>query len=78
MQIFNHFNCNGKQTECPVCKKNDDKPVVLIGINGTQEDGIIQAVQVHVDCVELIFTSEPSGRPPELFGNGNLGWLSAV
>ena len=43
---------------CPVCKTKEDKPITLIGIVGTEEDGNIQAVQVHVDCIDLLYYPE--------------------
>jgi hypothetical protein len=39
---------------CPICKTKEDKPVVLVGMDGTQKDRIIQAIQVHVDCIDLL------------------------
>ena len=52
MRIFDHPNMNGFQ--CPVCKMNTDLPVVLIGIEGTENGGNIEARQYHVECLDLI------------------------
>ena len=49
-RIFEKGNWSNDQI-CPICNTNDDKPVTLIGIVGTQEDNIIEAEQIHVDCV---------------------------
>lgn len=38
---------------CPICGTNDKKPVTLVPIYGTEKDGMAQAIQVHVDCLEL-------------------------
>lgn len=52
MRVFKHPNLtNGWR--CPICNTNDDKPVTLIGITGTENGNIIQAEQFHVDCLEL-------------------------
>jgi len=52
MRVFDHPNM--ENFKCPVCGTNDDKPVVLIGIAGTEEDHIMQAEQVHLDCLECL------------------------
>lgn len=40
--------------KCPVCKTSKDAPVVLVGLPGTEEDGNIEAQQVHTECFELV------------------------
>lgn len=50
MRIFEHFNTS---TKCPICGTNEDKPCTLIGIEGTEEDGNIEALQVHVHCLDI-------------------------
>ena len=35
MRVFEHPNL--ENFKCPICGTSDDKPVTLIGINGTQE-----------------------------------------
>lgn len=54
MKIFQHANLEGKNT-CLICEKAKDKPVVLIGISGTEKGNNMQANQVHVDCLELLY-----------------------
>jgi len=34
-----------------LCNTHDDKPCILAGIDGTQEDNIEQAVPIHIDCM---------------------------
>ena len=51
MRVFDHPNMTN--FECPICKGKEDKPVVLVGIDGTEDGNIIEAVQVHLDCLEL-------------------------
>jgi len=51
MKIFEHFNQGGQP--CIVCGTLDDKETTLIGIDGTEDGGNMQALQVHVDCIEL-------------------------
>jgi hypothetical protein len=51
MRIFERFNKYGN--DCPICRTKNEGTAVLIAIDGTDDDGIIQAVQVHTDCIEL-------------------------
>ena len=53
MRAFEHPNMNN--FKCPICKTADDKPVVLIGIAGTENGGNIEAKQFHLDCINLTF-----------------------
>ena len=57
MRIFKHANMFGGW-ECPICHTSEDKPVVLIGIDGTQDGRNEQAEQVHVDCLDLRLYSD--------------------
>ena len=57
MKVFEHFNQSGND-KCPICETADDKQTVLIGIQGTQRDGIMEAKQVHLDCIELIMSDK--------------------
>jgi hypothetical protein len=50
MRIFDHFN---KESICPICGNNDDKPCTLVEISGTEEGNIIEAEIVHIDCLDL-------------------------
>jgi hypothetical protein len=47
MKVFDHFNA---KEPCPVCKTQDDKPTVLVLIDGTEKDHIYEAIQVHAEC----------------------------
>jgi hypothetical protein len=51
MRTFEHFNASG--APCPICGTNEDKPPVLIPIDGTEDDGIEEAMQVHLECLQL-------------------------
>lgn len=51
MKVFKHFNQSGDL--CPICKTNDDKSAVLVSIYGTEEGNICQAMQIHLDCINL-------------------------
>lgn len=46
------MNTSTKET-CPICKTQENKPVVLIAKQGTQKGFDAEAIQVHVDCLEL-------------------------
>lgn len=42
--------------ECPICKKSDISPVMLIPINGTETESgsrTFEAEQIHVSCLDL-------------------------
>lgn len=52
MRIFNEPNLSDGW-RCPICRKAEKKPVVLIGIAGTEVGKIIEAEQYHVHCIEL-------------------------
>jgi hypothetical protein len=56
MRIFKHSNFG--ESSCPICNKKTDKEVVLIGIDGTEDGRIIEAAQVHLDCLELRVNKE--------------------
>lgn len=57
MKVFKHANLSGEDT-CLVCKKAEDKPVILVGVVGTEEGNNMQARQVHVDCIDLLYYPE--------------------
>ena len=52
MRIFEHPNTSDGWL-CPICRTNEDIPVTLIGIAGTEEGRIIQAEQFHIECLEF-------------------------
>ena len=47
MRIFEHFP---KEIKCLMCGTSEDKPCILIPIDGTDDDNNCEAVPVHVDC----------------------------
>ena len=47
MNIFPKFN---KTSKCPICGTNKKGKAVLIGVDGTEHDKNIQALQYHLDC----------------------------
>jgi len=40
---------------CPICKTQEEKETVLIGIVGTQDGLNIEAEQFHLDCINLLY-----------------------
>ena len=52
MKTFDHFNTTG--APCPICGTWDDKPPVLVPINGTESGGNVEALQIHLDCIDWI------------------------
>ena len=57
MKIFEKPNLSNNW-KCPICGKNTDKKIVLIGIVGTEEGNNIKAEQFHLDCIELFWDKE--------------------
>ena len=55
MKIFEHRNTSNPKDVCPICKKDTDGRVVLIGVVGTEEGNNMQAVQIHLDCIDLLY-----------------------
>lgn len=53
MRVFEKYNQYGTEV-CPVCQTNREMPVVLIPIPGTEDDGLIEAKQVHKECYDNI------------------------
>jgi len=64
MKIFDHPNLT--DFKCSICGTNDDKPVTLIGISGSEDGHTMRAEQIHVDCIDLILIQ----------GNNNSTWLT--
>lgn len=52
MRIFTKMNVDGNDV-CPICKTKEEKEVCLVGIDGTKEGNIMQAIQIHIECLEL-------------------------
>lgn len=54
MRVFKKPNlANG--WKCPVCQTADEKEIVLIGIDGTEQDTIIEAEQFHLACLRPLY-----------------------
>jgi hypothetical protein len=53
MRIFNHFNQSNDDI-CPICRTNEDKETVLIPIPGTEEGNLLEAIQMHLDCLKHV------------------------
>lgn len=53
MRTFEHFN-SSLGAVCPVCKTSKDVETVLVPIPGTEDDGIVEAKQVHKKCYDLV------------------------
>lgn len=51
MRAWQHPNMDG--FTCPICKTDTDAPVVLVGIPGTEQDGIMEAEQIHAECYQV-------------------------
>ena len=49
MRTFDEFPNNNV---CVVCGTNENIQCVLIGIQGTQDEGIVEAIPVHVRCID--------------------------
>lgn len=61
MRQFEHPNMEGFL--CPLCGTNDDEPVFLLGIPGTEQDGLVECQQVHVKCyAEFVMTEYPQNN----------------
>lgn len=54
MKVFEKPNLS-RDWKCPVCKTSDVKPITLVGIAGTEDDGIIECEQFHIDCMEPVW-----------------------
>jgi len=52
MRVFKNFNQFSKKP-CPICGTTEDKETVLIAIADTGEGWTHEALQVHLDCIEL-------------------------
>lgn len=55
MRPFEHFP---DHAECVVCKTNQDKPCILVPIDGTEDGGNIEATPIHVDCIDIRYKKE--------------------
>lgn len=41
--------------KCPICKTDKDEEVVLVAIAGTEVGRNVQAEQMHLDCLSLVW-----------------------
>lgn len=57
MRVFEHPNMSNDWV-CPICRFPVDHPVVLVKIFGTEDDGIVEAEQVHVHCLDLWWSKD--------------------
>lgn len=48
IRTFEHFP---QQSKCFLCGKNDDSECTLIGVDGTADDGIEEALPIHTSCL---------------------------
>jgi hypothetical protein len=64
MRVFSGFNPGTKEhpSVCPVCGTARDQETVLIEIVGTAKDGIAEAKQVHLECLDLRYDIMSGGR----------------
>lgn len=60
MRIFEEFNQAGGVV-CPICKTNKIEKTVLIQILGTTRDNIAEAMQVHLECLDLKILRDADG-----------------
>ena len=51
MRSFEHFSQSG--APCSICGTLDDKPSVLVPIYGSDDGSNCEALQIHLDCINL-------------------------
>ena len=61
MKICKHPNLKNDWI-CPICKTNADEPIALVNIQGTLKDGVIEAEQIHIDCIDLNIVKLPNHK----------------
>lgn len=52
LNIFEKFNTS---SNCKICGTNKDGKAVLIPKEETEDNGIVECEQVHLDCLDLTF-----------------------
>lgn len=57
MKIFKKL-INSSHDKCLICNTSKMEPVVLVLNDGKEESGIIECLQVHVDCLKLRYSPE--------------------
>jgi hypothetical protein len=58
-RVFDHFPAHAT---CPVCGVSEDHPCVLVSIDGTANDGIVEALPVHLVCAAATNVATMDGR----------------
>lgn len=67
MRTFKSFNSSGNSI-CPICGTNEEKETLLIPIQGTQDGKLMEAAQVHSECLENRMRLRiESSRPPLIY-----------
>ena len=46
---------------CPICKTDKVAPITLVGVLGTENEKNIEAIQVHIGCIELYLVPTDDG-----------------
>ena len=44
--------------KCLLCGTNKDSECILVGINGTLDDGIEEAMPIHTGCIRLRYNKK--------------------
>ena len=71
MKTFKQGNWAEKKTICPICKTNKEGEVVLIAIDGTNSKEsplTYEAIQVHLDCLDLWYNQKLKLIYQEVYG----------
>lgn len=54
MRVFEEPNLSNGW-KCPICNQGTAGQVILAGKAGTEDDGIAEAEQFHLECIELVY-----------------------
>lgn len=71
MRIFKEPNTEGGFV-CPICNTGDVEPVTLVGVAGTEEGNNMQAMQVHIKCLQLVIATEKGTNKKVIFHAGEV------
>ena len=71
MRVFKEPNTD-IEFVCPICKTSDIKPVTLVGIVGTEEGNNMKAIQVHIDCLQLVMIDDKETGKKVIFHTGEI------
>ncbi len=58
---------------CPICKKSTVLPITLVGVLSTVKDGKMEAIQVHIDCLNLVVIEDEGAGKKAIFHSGDIG-----